>query len=52
MDPYADFPRDQAADFRRLAEMTNDAGVKTEMLELAPICDEIAAEMEDDLPGG
>jgi hypothetical protein len=42
-----DYLRDQASEYRRLAEFAYDSVTKTELLELAAICDEIANDIED-----
>jgi hypothetical protein len=49
---WADYLRDQAAMYRKLAEQADDAVVKNEMLELAFVCVEVANNIEDHLPGG
>jgi hypothetical protein len=38
--------------YRRLAEQADDPVVKTEMLELASVCEEVANDIEDHLTGG
>jgi len=48
----ADYLRDQAVMYRQLAERSDDPVVKNEMLELASICEEVANNIEDHLPGG
>ena len=44
--------QDQAAKYRKLVEQADDPFVKTEMLALASVCDEIADNIEDHLTGG
>src|SRR6267154_1535226 len=48
---WADYLRDQAAMYRKLAEQTDDPVVKNEMLELASVCVEVANNIEDHLTG-
>jgi hypothetical protein len=49
---WPDYLRDQPAMYRRLAEQADDPVVKTEMLELASVCEEVANDIEDHLTGG
>src|SRR5262249_52879417 len=49
---WADYLRDEAAKYRRLAEQTDDPVIKNEMLELASVCEEVANNIEDRLTGG
>jgi hypothetical protein len=44
--------RDQAAKYRKLVQRADDPLVKTELLALASVCDEIADNIEDHLTGG
>ena len=44
--------RDQAARYRQLVERADDPFIKTELLALASVCDEIADNIEDHLTGG
>ena len=44
--------RDQAARCRKLVERADDPFIKTELLALASVCDEIADNIEDHLTGG
>jgi len=44
--------RDQAAGCRKLVERADDPHIKTELLSLASVCDEIADNIEDHLTGG
>ncbi len=48
----ADYLRDQAVMYRKLAEQADDPFVKNEMLELASVCEEVANNIEDHLTGG
>jgi hypothetical protein len=38
--------------YRQQAEQTEDPIVKTELLELASVCEEVASNIEDHLTGG
>jgi hypothetical protein len=49
---WADYLRDQAANYRKLAETAEDPLIKQELLELAATCEEVANNIEDRLPGG
>jgi hypothetical protein len=42
----------QAAKYRKLVEQADDPFIKTELLALASVCDEIADNIEDHLAGG
>ena len=44
--------RDQAASYRKLVGRADDPFIKTELLALASVCDEIADNIEDHLTGG
>jgi hypothetical protein len=46
---WPDYLRDQAAMYRKLAEEAEDPVVKTELLELASVCEEVANNIEDHL---
>ena len=48
----ADYLRDQAVMYRKLAEQADDPVVKNEMLDLASVCEEVANNIEDHLTGG
>jgi hypothetical protein len=48
----ADYLRDQAVMYRKLAGQADDPVVKNEMLELASVCEEVANNIEDHLTGG
>ena len=39
---WPDYLRDEAAKYRQLAEQADDPVVKTELLELASVCEEVA----------
>jgi hypothetical protein len=49
---WLNYLRDQAAKYRKLVERADDPLVKTELLALASVCDEIADNIEDHLTGG
>jgi hypothetical protein len=49
MHDWPDSLRGQAALYRKLAEQTDDSFVKSELLELASVCEEIANNIEDHL---
>ena len=49
---WPDYLRDQAANYRQLAEQAEDPVIKNEMLELASVCEEVANNIEDGLTGG
>jgi hypothetical protein len=49
---WADYLRDEAAKYRQLAEQIDDPVIKSEMLELASVCEEVADNIEDRLTGG
>ena len=49
---WADYLRDQAAKYRQLAETAEDLRIKQELLDLAAICEEVANNIEDGMPGG
>jgi hypothetical protein len=44
---YSDYLREQAAEYRTLAERTDDPAAKEDLLETATVCEEIA-NYEDD----
>jgi hypothetical protein len=48
---WPDYLRDQAAMYWKLAEEADDPFVKTELLALASVCEEIADNIEDHLTG-
>jgi hypothetical protein len=43
----SDYYRDEAARYRELAEMTEDAVIRQELLELAEACEGIADSIDD-----
>jgi hypothetical protein len=49
---WDDYLRQQAAMYRQLAEKTEDALIKQELLDLAAVCDEVADNIEDRLTSG
>lgn len=49
---YDDYLRDEAARYRKLAELTKDAAIKKELLELAEVCEEVANTVEDNMTAG
>ncbi len=49
---WLNYVRDQAAMCRKLVGKADDPLVKTEMLALASVCEEIADNIEDHLTGG
>jgi len=44
---WDEYFRQQAAMYRQLAEQTEDAFIKTELLDLAAVCEEVANNIED-----
>ncbi|MEA2920445.1 MAG: hypothetical protein QOF07_408 [Bradyrhizobium sp.] len=52
MHDWPDSLRGQASMYRKLAEQTDDPFVKNELLELASVCEEVAANIEDHLTDG
>jgi hypothetical protein len=49
---WDDYLRQQAAMYRQLAEKTEDAFVKQELLALAAVCEEVANNIEDRVASG
>jgi hypothetical protein len=49
---WLSYLRDQAARCRKLVAQADDLFVKTELLALASVCEEIADNIEDHLTGG
>jgi hypothetical protein len=49
---YHDYLRSQAEQYRQLAETTEDAFAKEELLGLAAVCEEVANTIEDRLTAG
>jgi hypothetical protein len=52
IDDWLNYLQDQAVKYRKLVEQADDPFVKSEMLALASVCDEIADNIEDHLTGG
>jgi hypothetical protein len=48
---WFNYLRDQAATYRKLVKQADDPLVKTELLALASVCEEIADNIEDHLAG-
>ena len=51
IDDWLNYVRDQAATYRKLVKRADDPLVKTELLALASVCEEIADNIEDHLTG-
>jgi hypothetical protein len=49
---WLNYLQDQAAEYRKLVERANDPFVRTELLALASVCDEVADNIEEHLTGG
>jgi hypothetical protein len=49
---WLNYLQDQAAKYRKLVERADDPFIKTELLALASVCEEIADNIEDHLTGG
>jgi len=49
---YSDYLREQAANYRKLADEATDPVVRKELLDLATVCEEAADNIEDHLTGG
>jgi hypothetical protein len=49
---YSDYLRDQAAEFRQLAEASGDPSVRMDLFESAAICEEVADDVDDRRAGG
>ena len=49
---WAYYLRDEAENFRQLAETAEDPSIKQELLDLAAVCEEVANNIEDRMPGG
>lgn len=43
----SDYHREQAANYRDLAQMAGNPVIKTEFLELADVCEEVANKIDD-----
>jgi hypothetical protein len=48
---WLNYLQDQAAKYRRLVERADDPFIKTELLALASVCEEVADNIEDHLTG-
>ena len=44
---YSDYLREQAAEFRMLAEASGDPAARQDLFESAEICEEVANEIDD-----
>jgi hypothetical protein len=44
---YSDYLREQAADYRELAETAAEPSAREEFLELAAVCEEVANNIDD-----
>jgi hypothetical protein len=49
---WADYLRDEAVKYRQLAETAEDPALKQELFDLAAVCEEVANNIEDRMPGG
>jgi hypothetical protein len=49
---YAAYLREQAEKYRELADTAEDRGVRREMLDLASVCEQVAASIEDRAAAG
>ena len=49
---YSDYLREQAAEYRMLAEASTDPAERLDFFESAEICDEVADEVDDRRAGG
>jgi hypothetical protein len=49
---YAAYLREQAEKYRELADTAEDRGVRREMLDLATVCEQVAAGIEDRAAAG
>jgi hypothetical protein len=52
MHDWLNYLQDQAAKYRKLVGQADDPFVKTELLALASVCEEIAENIEEHLTGG
>jgi hypothetical protein len=46
---WPDYLRNEAAKYRQLAEQADDPALKTDLLELVSVCEEVANNIEDHL---
>lgn len=44
---YSDYLREQAVEYRRLAETAEDAATRLDLLETADVCEEVANNVDD-----
>ena len=49
---YDDYLRDQAPKYRQLGERAQEPAIKSELFELAGICEEVANKIEDRMTAG
>jgi dihydroneopterin aldolase len=49
---YDDYLREQAVQYRELADKAEDPLVQQEFLDLATVCEEVADRIEDRMTGG
>jgi hypothetical protein len=49
---WAEYLRDEAVKYRQLAETAEDPSLKQELFDLAAVCEEVANNIEDRMPGG
>ena len=48
---WSDYLRDEAAKYRQLAEKAEDLSIKQDLLDLAVVCEDVANDIEDRIPG-
>ena len=44
---YSDYLREQAAEYRQLADLAEDAAIREELFDSAAICEEVANNIDD-----
>ena len=44
---YSDYLREQAAEYRRMAQSAQDLATRTDLLETAEVCEEVANNVDD-----
>ena len=49
---YSDYLREQAAEYRQLAEASGDPALREDLFESAAICEEVANDVDDRRAGG
>ncbi len=49
---YDDYLREQAVQYRQMADKAEDPMVRQEFLDLAAVCEEVANKIEDRMTGG